>query len=605
MKKIHLSLFAILLFAIVSCTPEKVMYRTAPKADFQIASTTVERGDAISFTDKSIPTKGTSIVAWAWDFDFANKENSTEKSAEQNPTYSFKQTGTYEVRLVVTDNQGRTAGLSKTVTVVTPARELAHASFTVSTEKALLNAAVKFTDTSVPAEGSSIKNWSWNFGESDESVSSEQNPSWTYTSSGSFTIKLDIEDTKGNKSSFSKDILVMDPADLISIEWKSQVLGALENTVSPAMSPDGKTVYMWADQSANNAYDVVLKAFDAENGSEKWAFNVNDEFAKLNENAGVRLVYASPAVGPNGDIYLCARDLKNSGAARKSFMLAIKADGTKHWHYAFGIDANFNYYTPAIDAEGRIYVGHLTTKPFEIGIINPETGVKAGAIALEIGVRSGISLDKAGNVYFCSTGTNGLLSYNVSGSQNWQYNTDFSTTGGDITVASDGTVYTVAEGNAGGVLAAVRSSGAQKWSYNLPEATPYGGAVLGTDGTVYANSGKGIVAVNPDGTLKWEFDAGEEVKNCVPMVDDRGYVHFVSDKATYFIVTDEGALYGKKSLGTKTFASPVMNDEGKAFIAVQDGDLSYVICLGTGAEGYADSDWPMKGQNPQRTHLQK
>lgn len=606
MKKFYLALLAMLPIAIVSCTPEKVVYRTAPKVEFDVAETTVERDAAVTFTDKSVPTNGTKIVSWDWNFDFANKDNTTEISKDQNPTYAFKKNGTYEVRLVVTDDQGSFAGVSKTITVVTPQKELAHAVFSVSSEKVLMNTPVQFTDSSVPAEGATIKTWTWNFGESEESVSSDQNPSWTYTTSGSFTITLEVEDTKGNKATATKDILVMDPADLISIDWKSKMLGALENTVSPAMSPDGKTIYMWADQSANNAYDVVLKAFDAETGTEKWASNVNDEFAKLNENAGVRLVYASPAVGPNGDVYVCARDLKNSGTARKSFMLAIKADGSKHWHYAFGIDANFNYFTPAIDANGKIYVGHLTTKPFEIAVVNPETGSKEKSIALELGVRSGISLDKNGNVYFCSTGANGLFSYAAStGSQNWQYNTDFSTTGGDITIDADGTVYTVANGNTGGVLAAVKANGSQKWSYNLPAATNYGGAVLGTDGTVYANSGQGIVAVKADGSLKWQFDVDEEVQNCVPMVDNRGYVHFVTDKATYYVVTDEGTLYGKKSLGTKTFASPLMGADGKAYIAVQDGDISYVICLGTGATGIADSAWPMKGQNPQRTHLQK
>lgn len=606
MKKFYLALLAMLPIAIVSCTPEKVVYRTAPKVEFDVAETTVERDAAVTFTDKSVPTNGTKIVSWDWNFDFANKDNTTEISKDQNPTYAFKKNGTYEVRLVVTDDQGSFAGVSKTITVVTPQKELAHAVFSVSSEKVLMNTPVQFTDSSVPAEGATIKTWTWNFGESEESVSSDQNPSWTYTTSGSFTITLEVEDTKGNKATATKDILVMDPADLISIDWKSKMLGALENTVSPAMSPDGKTIYMWADQSANNAYDVVLKTFDAETGTEKWASNVNDEFAKLNENAGVRLVYASPAVGPNGDVYVCARDLKNSGTARKSFMLAIKADGSKHWHYAFGIDANFNYFTPAIDANGKIYVGHLTTKPFEIAVVNPETGSKEKSIALELGVRSGISLDKNGNVYFCSTGANGLFSYAAStGSQNWQYNTDFSTTGGDITIDADGTVYTVANGNTGGVLAAVKANGSQKWSYNLPAATNYGGAVLGTDGTVYANSGQGIVAVKADGSLKWQFDVDEEVQNCVPMVDNRGYVHFVTDKATYYVVTDEGTLYGKKSLGTKTFASPLMGADGKAYIAVQDGDISYVICLGTGATGIADSAWPMKGQNPQRTHLQK
>lgn len=614
MKKIIGSVMILLLAGITSCTPDKIMYNTAAKADFSASAEVVERGAPVQFTDNSVPTSGTNIVSWDWDFDFGVENSSEDLSGEQNPTYSFKSVGTHTVRLVVTDSNGLTASATKSIKVETPYSELAHAVFSVSTEKALMNSEVKFEDASQPSAGATITEWSWNFGESAESVSSEQNPTWVYTTSGSFTIKLTITDSKGNISSASKDILVMDPSDLVTIEWKAAMLGALENTVSPAMSPDGKTVYMWADQSGDNAYDVVLKAFDAATGNIKWSYNVNDEFAALNAGGGVRLVYASPVVGPNGDIYLCARDLKNSGAARKSFMIAVKPDGTKHWHYAFGIDSNFNYYTPAVDANGYIYVGHLSTKPFEIGIINPETGAKEKSIALDLGVRSGISLDKNGNVYFCSTGANGLFSYSsASGNMNWQYNTDFSTTGGDITIGSDGTVYTVADGKPSGILAAVNPNGSQKWSVSLPGAAPYGGAVIGPDGTVYANGGEaiigttsgGIVAVNPDGSIKWHFPTEESVQNCVPLVDNRGYVHFITDKGTYYVVTTEGTLYGKKSLGTKTFASPVMNAEGKVFITVQEDSASFVICLSTGAEGYADSSWPMKGQNPQRTHLQK
>ena len=113
------------------------------------------------------------------------------------------------------------------------------------------------------------------------------------------------------------------------------------------------------------------------------------------------------------------------------------------------------------------------------------------------------------------------------------------------------------------------------------------------------------MAVTADGSLKWQFDLDEPVQNCVPLVDNRGYVHFITDKATYYVLTDEGKLYGKKSLGTKSFASPVMGPDGMVYIAAQEEAKSFVFGLGTGASGYADSAWPMKGQNPQRTHLQR
>jgi PKD repeat protein len=597
-----------------SCSSDDALYRTAAQPLFEMSATTVERDATVSFTDQSVPLSGTELTGWKWNFDFGNADNKTEFSEEQNPTYAYKAIGTYTVRLTVIDSQKRTASVSKNITVVTPYKELAHASFKMPGTKLSMNAPIQFTDTSIPADGATITKWAWSFGESEESVSTVQNPTWTYTKSGNYTVSLTVTDSKNNVSTATQDLIVIDPADMVSIKWKTALLGAIENTVSPAMSPDGKTVFMWADQSATNAYDVALKAYDVATGNQKWSFNVNDEFASILSGAGVRLVYSSPSVGSNGDIYVCARDLKHSGAARKSYLLAIKSDGTKDWHYAFGIDANFNYLTPAVDASGKVYVGHLTNQPFEIGVLDPSTGAKTSSIPLSVGVRSGISLDKSGNIYFCSTGSNGIYSFTSAGVQNWVYNTDISTTGGDITIGANGTIYTVAAGASNGLIVAVSSSGTKLWEYPTPDGIQFGGVVLAADGTVYANGGNAIVgvesagvyALNADGTLKWHFATTEDVNNCVPLVDNRGYVHFITDKGTYYVVTNTGTLYGKKSLGAKSYASPVMNSSGTVCVGVEDeNSKSYVYCLDTGASSYASSAWPMKGQNPQRTHLQK
>lgn len=613
MKRSLKALLVPILCTMAACSADETNYRTAPEPAFEVSATTVERGQEVKFTDHSVPVEGAELVSWEWNFDFDNEENTTNISTERNPTHIFDKVGTFTVRMVVTDSYGAFASKMETITVETPYSELAHAAFSIPVEKSTIGTPIQFTDESEPADGATISKWEWNFGENDSSVSTEQNPTYAYTSSGSFTITLTITDSKGNVASTKQDLLVMDPSDLIILEWKKPLIGPIQNTVSPALSLDGNTVYMWADQTATDAYDTALKAYDVATGNEVWTYEINKDFPSQNANGGVRQVFASPVVGPNGDIYICARDLKNSGAARKSFMYAVKADGTKRWHYAFGLDANFNYMTPAIAADGTIYVGHLSNKPFEIAAVDQATGAKKSAIALDLGVRSGISLDKAGNVYFCSTGANGLLSYSSAGVKNWQYTTDVATTGGDITIGADGTVYTVVTGSTTGIVVAATQSGGTKWAYALPGEAQYGGVVIGADGTIFANGGKttpgaatgGVVALNSDGSLKWHFATEEDVNNCVPLVDDRGYVHFITDKGTYYVVTEDGKLYGTKSLGTQSYASPVMNAAGKVCVAVQEDTKSYMVCLDTGATGYADSAWPMKGQNPQRTHLQK
>lgn len=477
-----------------------------------------------------------------------------------------------------------------------------------------LGQSIAFTDASVPASGNRITSWLWEFNDEANSTSSEQNVTFTYQTGGTYTVKLTVTDNNGLKASATKDVTVIDPAKAINVMWERPLLGAIENTVSPALSPDESTVYMYADQSAANAYDVQLKAYDVATGAERWSFNVNDALAAVNPGGGVRLVYASPAVGPNGDIYVAVRDLKNSGAARKSFMFAVKSTGDLHWSYALELDGNFNYITPAIDAQGRIYVGHLTNKPFAVAVVDPVSGTALQKIETPVGVRSGLSLSRSGDIYFCSTGANGLYGYGLDGKQKFQFNTLFSTTGGAVTVGADGTLYTVGVTSSGGAVAAVQPDGVQKWAYATPGKIEYGGVVIGEDGTLYANGGiavegqasAGIVALNKDGSLKWHFSTEEAVNNGVPLVDNRGYIHFISDEAVYYIVKPDGTLFSSAVLGVKTFSSPVMDAAGNLYIGVEkESGVSTMLCIKSGAKSYANSEWPMKGQNPQRTGLQK
>ena len=488
----------------------------------------------------------------------------------------------------------------------------AKAAFEYAENTYMIGDAIQFTDKSVPSEDNTIVAWEWKFGDSDESKSSEQNPSHTYNASGTFTITLTVTDNNGLKAQASKDITILDPNKLINITWQTPLLGAIEYTVSPALSADGKTVYAIADQSAENAYDVQLKAYDVASGAVKWSFNVNDALATENSGGGVRLIYASPAVGTNGDIYVVARDLKhpNNSGERKSFLFAVYPGGSLHWAYAFGMDANFNYVTPAIDAEGNIYIGHTTNDP-KLTVLKQD-GTLIKQITSPAGITAGLSVSKNGEVYFCADNKT-LYGYDVS-SETQKLSYSYSGLNCAIAIGSDGTIYTVGKTSAGGAVCATNPNGSEKWKFELPSPVDYGGVVIGEDGTIYATGGSviadqetgGIVALDKDGNLKWHFATAENVTNCVPMVDNRGYIHFVTDDAVYYIVKPDGNAYASLKIGERSNSSPVMNADGNVLLSVEtETGVSAVLNLSTGASSPANSAWPMKSQNWRRTGLQK
>lgn len=79
-----------------------------PVVDFSWSPTEVIAGEEVQFTDHSTDADG--IAAWDWTFGSAT-------STEQNPKFTFKETGDIIVSLKVTDNARRTTTVSKTITV--------------------------------------------------------------------------------------------------------------------------------------------------------------------------------------------------------------------------------------------------------------------------------------------------------------------------------------------------------------------------------------------------------------------------------------------------------------------------------------------------------
>lgn len=491
----------------------------------------------------------------------------------------------------------------------------AKADFTIGEDMYELGQTTDFKDASVPDEGNKIVSWLWEFGDAEKSISTQQNPSFVYQSDGTFTIKLTVTDNNGLSATAKKDLTILDPAKAINIMWQKEMGGPIESTVSPALSADGKTVYMITDQTATGAFDVKLFAYDTTNGTQKWAFDVTAKMNELNPGGGASMVYASPAVGPNGDVYITVRDLKpaNAGHPRALFLFAVKSNGSLNWAYK-AADSNLYAVTPAIDASGNIYFGHRGKKL----IVLNAAGDVLKEISLDVEVLSGLSLSKDGSIYFGSSGKNGYFGYDyATGSQKFIYQKDLGSTalkGNSYSIGADGTIYTVAELTTGGAVIALNSDGTEKWIYKTPGAIINGGVTIGTDGTLYANGGKavtgensaGLIALNTDGSLKWHYTTTEDVNNCVPIVDNRGYVHIISDKAVYYIVKPDGSLLSSAELGVKCLSSPVMDSNGYLYVGIEAvAGASDMVCISSGAKSYADSAWPMKGQNPQRTGLQK
>jgi PKD repeat protein len=141
-----------------------------PIANFTADNLEICRNDAVTYTDLSYGN----IEEWDWSFDGAVPNSSTT----QNPTVVYNIAGTYSTSLEVENIEGDDdITFENYITVLADAE----AGFNFTTN----GASVTFTSTSI--NGTSFV---WDFG--DGNTSTDQNPTHTYTSSGSYTVLLTV-----------------------------------------------------------------------------------------------------------------------------------------------------------------------------------------------------------------------------------------------------------------------------------------------------------------------------------------------------------------------------------------------------------------------------
>ena len=172
-----------------------IVSNVPPVANFSYNPLNPTTADTLQFTDSSYDLDG-SITNWTWNF------GDGSKAYGQNPQHSYANDGTYNVTLIITDDDGATATIAKQIKIenVPP---VANFSFTPIHPK--INETIQFTDTSYDLDGY-IANYTWRFG--DGNISYEKNPLHTYKKGGIYRVNLTIRDDDGATAYIVKTINV-------------------------------------------------------------------------------------------------------------------------------------------------------------------------------------------------------------------------------------------------------------------------------------------------------------------------------------------------------------------------------------------------------------
>lgn len=217
-------------------------------ADFAANPTVTCPYNAVSFTNQSTGD----ISSYLWDF------GDGQTSTAANPSHSYTQAGQYTVSLTA---DGAAGSDTETKANYITVSSLPGAQFSASPTSGEPPLTVNFTDQSA-----NTTSWLWDFG--DGGNSTQQNPSYTYSDPGEYTVVLTAYNDCGNDRETRTNYITVteSSAQTATIEWlhpgAGQVLrGEVDLWVTDSSTP-GAIDYVSFEYSNGAAWQMIGTDFD-------------------------------------------------------------------------------------------------------------------------------------------------------------------------------------------------------------------------------------------------------------------------------------------------------------------------------------------------------
>ncbi len=228
------------------------------KAPTPVVQTSVET--ALTYTDITFSAAGSTdpdgaVVKWAWMFGDGNV------GSGETITHQYKKMGVYTVTVTVTDNNGTSMAIPKTITIT---NRLPTASFTYSPASNIMSLDTVFfyANDSSDTDGF-ISSYSWDIGSGNKRTG--KIVSYAFPEPGTYEVRLTVTDDNGGSVVTTKTIVVGNRAPVVdvgAIFITCKVKEMRTYDASKSYDPDGTIVnYTWQmnkDQADTMVYGAVI-----------------------------------------------------------------------------------------------------------------------------------------------------------------------------------------------------------------------------------------------------------------------------------------------------------------------------------------------------------
>jgi PKD repeat protein len=220
---------------------------SAPAAAFTFTPSSPLRGQTVTFdASSSRAASGRTITQYAWNFDDGGVAFGV------NVPHAFTNSGTFNVRLTITDDIGQTNTATQAVIVQGAAPS---AVFTFSPSTPAINQTVQFdASQSRPVPGRTITSYAWNFDDGTTGVGVA--PPHVFTTARTYLVRLTVTDDFGQTATTSQNVVVS-AVSPVSASF----------TFSPSTPTTGQQVVFDASSSrAASGHSIVSYAWNFDDG---------------------------------------------------------------------------------------------------------------------------------------------------------------------------------------------------------------------------------------------------------------------------------------------------------------------------------------------------
>ena len=348
---------------------------------------------------------------------------------------------------------------------------------------------------------------------------------------------------------------------------------------TPAFAPDGSIVIFGGED-----YLRSVLAFDR-GFAPLWTFA-----------AGIE--YRNAAIGEDGNVFVGG-----------SGMTALSSTGALRWEDAtvFNLDA-----APAIDSRGDVWFAGYQGLDFDLTLAHYDASGLVATTPLPPGTNP-IHLPPiiVGDSVVIVGGDHYLVGISHSDSILWVDTLPGSQSRvgyAPLSAAGDGrTTYVPAK--EGPVFAIDGLTGAVTWSWRDADAKPTWyplAPIVDSDGSVYVQTSATLVALTPDGAVRWQADSlyGNQVAyddGGAPALASGGILYVACQSDLCAVNTADGSVRWRRSLPVIGNAGAIfiLPDSSIVFQTVNWSGPSYLVKL-RGRYPLADAPWPVEGGDLRR-----